>query len=318
MNRSFDFIKNKKYTFLFSGSILLIGLILFIVRGGFKYGSDFQGGVQIQVDVGQKATINDISKAFKSEKDVTTIGSNGQEFLIKTVSTKTLSGKEEIDQIAKTEIIEPLRKLYPKLDIKNRKMFSPTMGAAIKSQAVQVTILILVLVLLYIGLRFQIKFGIAAIIALIHDLCIIMCFALFFNHEVDIQTIVALLTIMGYSLNDTIIVFDRIRENKELMGSDNYVMVINKSINQTLNRTLVTSLTTLIVVMCIYIFGGPALESLSFSLIVGIVFGTYSSIYIASPTLDIWENYIDKRNAKKGKDRKVVPKKKKQQDKIEV
>ncbi|HEO64771.1 MAG TPA: protein translocase subunit SecF, partial [Spirochaetes bacterium] len=223
--------------------------------------------------------------------------------------------------IAKKKVEEPLQKKFPQLNIKDNTTYDPTQGAAIKEQAFLVSLLVLALILLYIGIRFEFKFGVAAIIALVHDVIVVLCFVLFFDREVDIPTVVALLTIMGYSLNDTIVIFDRIRENKEILATEDNNLVVNNSINQSLSRTIVTSLTTLFVVTCLLFLGGPALENLSFALFVGVIVGTYSSIFVASPVLVIWENFLAKRDSRKvNKLRKSAPgkKTKKSEDKVVV
>lgn len=177
--------------------------------------------------------------------------------------------------------------------------FEPTVGRDIQNVAWAVAGLIILLILGYLALRFQFKFGVAAIIAVIHDSFIILAILAITGFEVGIQTVTAILTIIGYSLNDTIVVFDRIRENSENIKREEYMFVINKSINQVLGRTIITSITTLLAVLSLLIFGGPAIFELAFSISIGIVVGTYSSIFVASPILVIWENFLHKRQEKK-------------------
>ncbi len=193
--------------------------------------------------------------------------------------------------------------------------FEPTVGRDIQNVAWAVAGLIIILILGYLALRFQFKFGVAAIIAVVHDSFIILAILAITGFEVGIQTVTAILTIIGYSLNDTIVVFDRIRENSENIKREEYMFVVNKSINQVLGRTIITSVTTLLAVLSLLIFGGPAIFELAFSISIGIVVGTYSSIFVASPTLIIWENFLHKRQEKKEQKKKeqhsVTKKKKK-------
>lgn len=367
MKETFNFLSKKKYAFVFSLSVILLGAVLYFIQGGFNFGIDFQGGSQLQVDIKKEITPADITAIIGKEADVARVGDAGQEFLIKAKIPKEINWDEvkEITQnkvvktltakladakvngeisynvsgieipittekeystdkikeiagkgiqvssvdgskkdflirtnisqlLAKKKVVEPLLEKYPELEIKDDTVYDPTQGDVIKEQAWVVSILVLVLILLYIGLRFQIKFGVAAIVALVHDVIFVLAFIIFFNREFDIPTLVALLTIMGYSLNDTIVVFDRIRENQDLLDVHDDILVINRSIYQSLSRTVVTSLTTLFVVLCIFIFGGPALNNLSFALLVGIIVGTYSSIFVASPALVLWEKFFEK------------------------
>ncbi len=170
--------------------------------------------------------------------------------------------------------------------------FEPTVGQDIQNVAWAVAGLIILLILGYLALRFQFKFGVAAILAVVHDSLIILSILAITGFEVGIQTVTAVLTIIGYSLNDTIVVFDRIRENSENIKKEEYMFVINKSINEVIGRTIITSVTTLLAVGSLLILGGPAIFELAFSITIGIIVGTYSSIFIASPVLIIWENFL--------------------------
>ncbi len=267
----------------------------------------------ISVDLGEDSSVSELQGLLGKAVDIKpSENGNKSKYIIDTTFSQL---------IAKKKVEEPLQKKFPQLNIKDNTTYDPTQGAAIKEQAFLVSLLVLALILFYIGLRFEFKFGVAAIIALIHDVIVVLAFVLFFDREVDIPTVVALLTIMGYSLNDTIVIFDRIRENKEILATEDNILVVNNSIHQSLSRTIVTSLTTLFVVSCLLVLGGPALENLSFALFVGVIIGTYSSIFVASPVLVIWENFLTKRDKQKtNKLRKPAPgkKKKKSEDKVVV
>lgn len=366
--KNLDFIGLKKYTFILSVTLLLLGFLTWILRGGFNFSIDFEGGSQLQISLGTKQSVNEIKAILGDKIEVTELGDTGKEFWIQSTLGKeidwaeiqnitrnkilkplrenfaNLSMREELvyeesgvsfivdlgetvqveelekflgqgiqvqaqgpntffirsslSQLwAKKKVIEPLREVFPNLEIENDTTYDPTVGQNIRNQAWVVSFLVLCLILLYIGLRFQFKFGVAAIVALVHDALMVFSFLLFFNRELDISIVVALLTILGYSLNDTIVVFDRIRENQALLSKTNYILVVNESIGQSLSRTVVTSLTTLFVVLCVFFLGGPALNNLAFALLVGVLVGTYSSIFVASPILVLWEDWVHKRES---------------------
>mgnify|MGYP000944919574 FL=1 len=164
------------------------------------------------------------------------------------------------------------------------------------------------IILIYVAVRFRFKFGLAAVIALLHDTIISIGLVSLLKIEMDITVVAAILTILGYSINDTIVVFDRIRENTEKISTnkDEYVMIVNRSINQSLTRTIITSLTTLLVVVVLLIWGGESLYNFYLILFFGIIIGTYSSIFIASPVLVIWEHFVEKREKKSKKKKKVT------------
>ncbi|RKX86317.1 MAG: protein translocase subunit SecF, partial [Spirochaetes bacterium] len=172
-------------------------------------------------------------------------------------------------------------------------------SSSLASQSITLTIVALALILLYIWFRFKLGFAVSAITALAHDVLIMLGFIGTFGLEVSTTTIAAVLTIIGYSLNDTIVVFDRIRENKVLLKGDRFDNIVNISITQSLSRTIITSLTTLLAVVALYVFGTGSIEDFALNLIVGIVVGTYSSIFIASPVLLGWTNVTQKRKAEK-------------------
>jgi preprotein translocase SecF subunit len=194
-----------------------------------------------------------------------------------------------------------------KVTIEGRQFIGPKIGAYFIRVSIEVIILVSVLILIYVAIRFRFKFGLAAVIALIHDTFIMIGFVSILNLEMDITIVAAILTIIGYSINDTIVIFDRIRENTEKISTnkDEYFMIVNKSIWGSLSRTLITSLTTLLVVGVLLIWGGDAIYNFYLLLLIGIVIGTYSSIFIASPVLVYWERYVEKRDAtKKAKKKK--------------
>ena len=171
-------------------------------------------------------------------------------------------------------------------------------GHKLRQQATLATVWAMIGMLIYIGFRFRFIFGIAAVITLFHDVLVALSFILLFNIEVSLTVIAAILTIVGYSLNDTIVIFDRVRDNLKLMRRDNAEAILDRSINQTLSRTIVTSVTTLLTVLALYFLGGEVIHAFSFTLLVGIIIGTYSSIFQSCAWLRIWESSFLKKKSK--------------------
>lgn len=179
--------------------------------------------------------------------------------------------------------------------VRSFELVGPKIGEELRWQAIKVTLLALAGMLVYIGLRFEWVYGVAAVIAVFHDTLITIGLFSIFNKDLSLPVVAALLTLVGYSMNDTIVVFDRIRENLHVMKNEAFPSLVNTSINQTLSRTLMTSGLTFLTVLALWLFGGPVLNGFSFALVVGIIVGTYSSIFIASPILIFWQNMLESR-----------------------
>jgi preprotein translocase subunit SecF len=179
--------------------------------------------------------------------------------------------------------------------IRNKEMVGPKIGADLRHQAVMATLYALGAMLVYIAFRFEWIYGVAAVVAVFHDTLLTIGLFSLFNKELSLTVVAALLTLVGYSMNDTIVVFDRIRENLKILRRERLDTVINKSVNQTLSRTILTSGLTLLTALSLFLFGGPVLNGFAFALVVGIIVGTYSSIFIASPILVFWQNFVEKR-----------------------
>lgn len=184
-----------------------------------------------------------------------------------------------------------------KFAVRNVEIVGPKVGSELRSKALQATLLALLGMLVYIGFRFEFVYGFAGVLAVTHDILITLGFFSIFNKPIDLTVVAALLTLVGYSMNDKIVVFDRIRENLHLTRREEFPVLVNASINQTLSRTILTSGLTLLTALALWIFGGPVLSGFSFALVVGVIIGTYSSIFIASPILIFWQNFINSRKA---------------------
>ena len=285
-NTNIDFIKKGKYLFIGSMLFILVNILLVSFKG-LNFGMDFTGGA------GLTLTISSDTNPINEKKIKEIINSNN---LIKTKyivkqSTKSFSieSQEEFD---KGPIISAINN-YENNDGKTNyncskisySLIGPRMGAELAKSAAWSLGIATIIILIYITFRFNSFFALGSIMALIHDIMIIVGIFSLFNLEIELPIIAAFLTILGYSLNDTIVVFDRIRENLNLAkNKDNISSLINKSINQTLSRTLLTSLTTLIVLIILYFVGGDSITLFTLALIIGVIIGTYSSIYIASFT----------------------------------
>jgi preprotein translocase subunit SecF len=202
-----------------------------------------------------------------------------------------------VEAKAAEKLREELINSYPEreVEIRRTETVGPKIGAELKNRAWAAIVISMFGILIYISWRFQVKFAIGAIIALIHDVLITVGIFSILNKEISLAIIAALLTIVGYSLNDTIVVFDRIRENFSLRRRESYEKMINISINESLSRTVITSLTTLVVVLFLFFMGGEVIRDFAFALVIGIIVGTYSSIYVASPILIEWQNRISAR-----------------------
>jgi preprotein translocase subunit SecF len=299
-----------RYRFLFiTISIVAIvsGFILTAVQGGFNLGLDFQAGVSIQVkiDPSVAAPIEEVRAALQGldKPQIQIVGNPAnQEYVIKVkqvVESETFS--TEIEGKVRTSLGE--RFGAQNIQVQKTEYVGPRFSANLASQAAFLTAFALLLILLYCWFRFKLAYAVAAIVATLHDTLFMIGFIGATQIEVSTATVAAVLTIIGYSLNDTIVIFDRIRENAGLMRDTPFSVVINTSISQSLGRTVITSLTTLIAIFAVFLFGTGDVKYFALNVIVGVVVGTYSSIFIASPVLLSWRNAAErfrkKREAKK-------------------
>jgi len=254
-----------------------------IFTKGFNYGIDFAGGTLIQVQYDKKAPLKEIRAVLSKVKkyknaSVTNFGSD-REIVIRTKSSSSVVSKDVGTEIA------TLLKDTGRLEIRRVDMVGPKIGSELREKGLKATLFAIIGILIYLTFRFEWRFALASVFALIHDVSIALGAIALFQIPFNLDILAAILTILGYSLNDTIIVFDRIREGIE--KTKKYILsdTIDESVTKTLSRTTLTSLTTFFVVLVLYIFGGEILKGFSFTLLVGIVVGTYSSIFIASPIL---------------------------------
>lgn len=273
-----DFMKYRKLWFSISGIIIAIGLIFLIVKG-LNFGIDFTGGTSIQANIGKAfeiSQVREITDKFDKEAIITYAGNNRDIALIRTKIAMDVNQQGQL-----------IKDFQDKFNIQQTNIqieqIGPTIGNELKRQALLALFLANLGILIYVSFRFEWKFGVAAIAALIHDVAIMLVVYSVMQIPVNASFIAAILTIVGYSINDTIVVFDRIRENRRNVRKTDLSSLVNQSVSETMARSINTSLTTLLTIVTLYILGVPAVKDFALPLIVGIVSGTYSSIFIASP-----------------------------------
>jgi len=263
--------------------VLLILSIGIIMTKGFNYGIDFAGGTLVQVQYEGKAPIKEIRTAIAKDKHyesatVTFFGSE-EEVVIRTKTSSQALGEDVSDTV------HHLLENTGKFEIRRVDMVGAKVGSELREKGLMSLLLAIIGILIYVSFRFEWRFAVASVMALVHDVTIAMGAVVLFNIEVNLDTLAALLTILGYSLNDTIIVFDRIREGIRTIKNPDLGAIIDESVTRTLSRTTLTSLTTFFVVFTLWMFGGEIIHGFGFTLLVGIIVGTYSSIFVASPIL---------------------------------
>jgi len=281
------FMANAKKVGMLSIFMIVASLVLIMTKG-LNYGIDFAGGTVIQVQYDEKAPIEKVRTILADDKayagaSVTFFGSDTEI----AIRTKTTSKSVDVDS---SDEIRALLADTGAFKIRGVDMVGPAVGDELRTQGLMAMILSIIGILAYISFRFEWRFALSSVIALIHDVTIALGALALFQIDVNLPILAAILTILGYSLNDTVIVFDRIREGIRTMKSTKLDEVIDESVTRTLSRTTLTSLTTFFVVLTLYLFGGEALKGFSFTLLVGVVVGTYSSIFVASPIL-MWLNF---------------------------
>ena len=258
---------------------MIIGLV-FALIGGVNLGIDFTGGTMMHINMDNIYEVSEIESAiddYDINPDIIQAGMDNQEIIIKT--------KESLNNTQRIEIFNTLVETFSLSDdaLLEAEQFGPQIGSEIQSKALNSILIASLGMLIYITLRFELIYGIASIIALIHDVLILLAVYSIFNIPINSSFIAAVLTIVGYSINDTIVVFDRVRENVKLMKKSSYVDIANHSLSQTLTRSINTSLTTLLVIGCLYVLGVESIKEFALPLMAGVIVGTYSSIFIASP-----------------------------------
>ena len=278
-----DFLSMRRFGFVISGSFILAGIVSLLLQGGPLLSIDFTGGTLAQIRFEEAPDIAKVRSALEALDvgigEVQTFGTPN-EILIR------LQLSQNAENLT-TELKAALQAQFPgqSIDFRRVETVGPKIGSELKGKAFFAVFTAIIGILIYISIRFELKFAIGAIAALIHDVLITLGIFSIMNYEISLAIIAAFLTIVGYSLNDTIVVFDRVRENMKLLKNIDHKTIFNKSINESLSRTIITSLTTFAVVFILYIAGGEVIRYFAFAMIVGVIVGTYSSIYVASPVV---------------------------------
>jgi len=286
----YEFLKIRKSAYIFSGVLILISILSLIVHGGPKYNIDFTGGTLVHLKFEKNVEIqqvrNAVAAAGFSEAEIKHFGEPNEISIRVEADQSAEEMSSSMDQIIAASITDN------PFTVQRVEKVGPKIGHELIYKAILAVLWSMVLILFYIMWRFELKFGVGAIVALIHDVIITLGVFSLFEIEISAPIIAAVLTIVGYSLNDTIVVFDRIRDNLKMTRQKltDLSEPVNRSINETLSRTIMTSGTTLIVVVLLYMFGGEVLRTFALALIIGIVVGTYSSIYVASPIVVDWHS----------------------------
>ncbi len=280
LNKTFSFIKHRKVFYIVSVTIIVVGLLWSVIFG-MNYGIDFTGGTTFQIELGKQVAIEDVEKTLEEydlDPQIIYAGEGNTQVIIKTI--------ESLDNAQRNEIIATLEDAYGITDesILASEQFGPSVGDELKLNALKAVIIASIGMLIYIIFRFKSwKYGISAVAGVVHDVLIVIAFYAIFGFTVNNPFIAAILTLVGYSINDTIVIFDRIRENKTINPRESSEVNIDRSINQTLNRTIMTSLTTLVVMIPLCIMVSSSIREFIIPLMVGVIVGCCSSIFICSP-----------------------------------
>ncbi len=289
--------------------VIVVGLIVTIARGGLNLGLDFQPGLDLQVQIeDEDATIDSVRSAVASIENNTLVRSVGSADL-RQFNIRTLDPGDDEDFVTNQSqaILSALNERFDGSTTEQSSVYvGPRFSARLARQTGFIATLALIAILIYIWFRFRLGFALAAILALIHDMAIMFAFIGSTQIEFSTATVAALLTTIGYSLNDTIVIFDRVRENEGLLHDMKYSEIVDTSIGQSLSRTLITSLTTMLAVLAIFIFARGAVQNFTLNMIVGIIVGTYSSIFIATPAIIAWHKREEKQAIKKEENKQRI------------
>ena len=294
---SFDIAGKRKIWFIISLLIIIPGLFSMITRG-FNFGIDFTGGTIIDLKFSQPVNISQIRESLKPYGlDGSTIQLSGESSDVET-STDVMIRTIDLEENDRKKVMSSIKSDVGDYEVMREEKVGATIGGELIMNAVMALVISWFLIILYIAYRFEFKFGIAAVIALVHDILIVLSLFSFTQRQIDSSFVAALLTIVGYSINDTIVIFDRIRENLKLhfrRGGD-FNEIVNRSIYQTLTRSLYTVFTCLFTTFALFFFGGETTKDFALALIIGFASGCYSSIFIASPlwlTLKTWKKKVN-------------------------
>jgi preprotein translocase subunit SecF len=278
-----------KYGMIVSGVLVLATVLLWVARGGPTYGIDFAGGAMAHLRFREIRTAAEVRRALAEggygDVELQDLGGEGREFLLRVAgsgSTQERVAKEATDILRNSMGAESF-------EVLRTEMVGPKVGKDLRRKAILAVIASTIMMGVYVAFRFQPRFGFGAAVALVHDVAVTVGALLLFNYEFDLSVVAALLTIVGFSVNDTVIISDRVRENMRKMRREPLAKIINLSINETLSRTILTTGTAIFVILALYLLGGSVIHGFAFALLVGFVAGTYSTVFVATPLVLFFE-----------------------------
>jgi len=287
-NAHFNFIGKRKIAYIFSCAVIIWGMVVFGMRGKENFGVDFIGGDMLNIEFGETVSAADIRVDLKNLNigyySAQALGTEGKEFIIK--SAPGTSGK--ITEFFENKSAGGAGKSFI---VKGESSVAASMSVSLRKRALYAFLAGLIGILLYLTVRFEFRFAVGATLAIFHDMLFVVAVFALAKKQIDASVIAALLTVAGYSVNDTVVIFDRIRENIRKTRGTDYAAIFNEGINETLSRTILPALTTMFVVFLLFFIGGETLHVFSLALLVGIGIGTYSSIFVASSILIDWHKF---------------------------
>jgi preprotein translocase SecF subunit len=294
-NTNYNFLRIRRVAMSISAAVILIGLLSMVLRGGPNWSIDFTGGISMRIRFEKPASEGEVrstmSRIGLGDAEIKSISELGSvpDILIQ-------FKKSAVEGDAPEKIQAALREAFPnnRFEVRQVENIGPKIGSELRGKAIIASILALAGILIYVTARFEFLFSLAGIIALFHDVLVVVGIFAILNKEISLTIVAALLTIIGYSINDTIVIFDRIRENLKKMRTKGLEEIINVSINQTLSRTIVTNLTVFLVLWVLFFLGGSVIRDFALALLIGSFAGTYSTVYIASPILVEWNARAEK------------------------
>ena len=288
-------MRYRRYTYLFSGAIVLATIAWLVVHGGPRYSVDFTGGTLLQVRLGRVLPADEVRHALdaaglKGFELQQMTGENRDEFMIRVQQSE---GVTDLFTRARDAVLARFPDVT--VELRRTEAVGPKVGSELRQKAIWAVLGSLGAILLYVGIRYEFKYALGAVLALFHDVFVTLGMLCFTGREVSLTVVAALLTIAGYSINDTIVVFDRIRERNKALRKEKHSRVMDIAVNETLSRTVITAFTVFLAALALFVWGGEVLRDFSFAMLVGVTFGTYSAVYVASAlALDIWIG-IDRR-----------------------
>jgi preprotein translocase subunit SecF len=284
-NPNYDFIKWRWHALAASTLVVVAGIVFMIARGGMPLGIDFTGGTIVVAKFSQSVDADRVRTALQSvpgEKVIQSYGDAADNAILIRLPQLAQEDGTSLEKDARA-VVDALNAAgLPTFEILSQEIVGPVIGRELQLKGIYATLASIVGIAIYIALRFRPAFAIGAIVATLHDVAITLAFLAFFGYDLSLNIVAALLTITGYSVNDTIVIFDRVRENMRSMRRDPLEKVVNTAVNQTLSRTVITAGTTFLSVLALFLFGGEVLHGFAFTMLVGIVSGTYSTVFIAA------------------------------------